>query len=142
MTKKKFKIPSQVTIGLGVLAGILGGLNVASFGLAQPWSELVTFMCAAVASIGIGPLTHAALRNALHLPYPTALALAGVMTTATAGITAANMDQTLKGVLVGLLTAAAGVLVGPDSSPVVPAPIPTPTPAPAPSPSPPAASKK
>ena len=127
------KLPSWLTISLGVLAGIVGALNVTTFDFAQPWSQFVTFGAAGLASLGIAPLTHSSLRNALHIQYPAALTIAGMITTACAGVTAiSGLDQTWKGVIVGVLTAVAGVLAGPDSG-AIPAP-PTPSPQPDPAP--------
>lgn len=127
----KLKMPSWLAIALGILAGLVGGFNVATFNLGQPWSELVTFGCAAIAALGVAPLAHEKLRNALHLGYPAALTLAGFMTTATAAVTATNWSASLKGVVVGILTSAAGMLAGPDSPtgavlPPAPEPVPAP----------------
>lgn len=124
----KIQLPSWATaVGSAVLA-VVGGLNVATFGLPAPWSQLVTFACAALAGIGLGPMTHAALRNALHLSMPAALTIAGAATTACAGVTTVSgVDSTLKGIIVGVLTGLAGVLVGPDAAPS-PAPVPSPVP--------------
>ena len=121
----KIKLPSWLSVVLGAIAGILGGLNVATFGFGQPWSELVTFSCTGIAALGIAPLTHDALRNALHIPYPFALSVAGMLTTVNAGITATHWSNGAKGICVGLLTATAGALAGPE----VPTPA-KPTPAP------------
>lgn len=117
----KVKLPSSVTLVLSAALGILSGLNVATFGLGAPWTQLVTFGCAALAAVGITPLAHQALRNVLHLTYPAALSIGGALTTLCAGITAASMNVTVKGVLVGLVTAAVGALVGPSDAPAAPA---------------------
>lgn len=116
MPAKSFKLPSWVSIALAAGLGVLGAVNVTALHLPNPWSELVTFLCVGAASLGISPLVHGALRNALHLSYPTAVAIAGLITSASAAVTSTKIDATLKGVLVGLLTAAAGVLAGPDSA--------------------------
>ena len=118
----KLKLPTWLSIVLGAALGLVGALNVASFGFASPWSQLVTFACAGIAALGIAPLTHGALRTALHITYQQALVLAGFATSATAAVTATHWDSTLKGVVVGVLTAAAGVLAGPEgtAAPVAP----------------------
>jgi len=120
----KLKIPHWLTIGLGAVLGVVGALNVATFGLKSPWTELVTFLCAGAASLGVSPLVHGALRNALHLTFPAALSIAGGMTTLCTAVTATHWDSTIKGIVVGVLTAAAGVLAGPDALQAPPSPTP------------------
>lgn len=107
--------PSGLTVALGILAGVGGGLNVAAASFPAPWSQLITFSCVALASLGVAPLAHGELRTALHLSYPAALVIAGVLTTTAAGIVAMRMAASLKGVLIGILIAGAGILTGPDA---------------------------
>lgn len=113
MTKRSLHLPTPVTVALSVVAGILSLLNLTTFGFAAPWQNLVTIGLAALAAVGIAPLTGPALQNAIHLSHAAALSLASGVSALAVAITTLSIDQTVKGILTGVLTLAAGVLFGP-----------------------------
>lgn len=133
----KLKLPTWATVGLSAVAGVLSVLNLTVFGLDPIWQELVTVGLAALAVLGISPLTGPALQNVLHISHAVALAAAGVFATATVGVSTSSLDGTTKNIIAAVLTVLGGVLIGPSVEPTV-VPVPTPTPAPAPPTPPPA----
>lgn len=120
----RLRIPSGAAIALSVIAGVLSLLNVTTFGFAAPWQNLVTIGLTALAGIGIAPLTGAKLLNALHVSHALALSLASIFATASVAVTTLSIDQTAKGIIIGVLTLLAGVLFGPSDGPAPAAPAP------------------
>ncbi len=119
----KLRVPSWLTIGLSVVAGILSVLNVTTFGFAAPWQTVVTLALAALAALGISAATGPKLETILHLTHPASLAIAAVLSTLAVTITTLSINTTVKGILTGVVTVAAGVLCGPGPASVpVPAP--------------------
>lgn len=127
----KLKLPTWLTVGLSVVAGVLSVLNLTVFGFDPVYQELVTVGLAALAVLGISPLTGDALQNVLHISHAAALAAAGAFATATVAVSTSGIDPTVKNVVAAVLTLLGGVLVGPG---VVQQPVPVPVPAPAPVP--------
>lgn len=116
-------IPTWATVALSILAGVLSLLNLTTFGFGAPWQNLVAVGLAALAALGIAPLTGPGLQTALHISHALALSLASLVATAVIAVTTLSIDQTLKGVIAGILTLLAGVLFGPagGSAPAPPA---------------------
>ena len=107
------RLPSWLTVSISALAGIVATVNVTSHPFSPRWSTAVTLGLTALATVGLGPLVHGRLAVVLHLPYRAALALGSGLGMATVGISTAAIDPALRGVLIGVLTALAGMLVGP-----------------------------
>lgn len=119
----RLRIPTWATIALSVLAGVLSVLNITSFGFVAPWQNLVAVGLAALAALGIAPLTGPSLQTALHISHALALSLASLVSTAVVAVTTLSIDQTAKGIIAGVLTLLAGVLFGPAGG-AAPAPAP------------------
>jgi hypothetical protein len=125
----RFKVPTWFSIALSVLAGVLQLLNLTTFGFAPTWQELVTVGVSALAAVGIAPLTGPALQTVLHISHAASLSLASLFATASVAVTTVSgLDQTAKGLIVGVLALIGGVLFGGagPSVPVVPPPAPVP----------------
>jgi hypothetical protein len=121
----KFTIPTWLTVILGLVGGILEYLNQASFHLASPWGQVITFGLYAVGVFGVSPLIHNAFRNALHISPQLATVITILLTLLAAAITTFSISADVKGVLEGIVAFAAfvgfgpalGVLPGPAAAP-------------------------
>lgn len=123
MKKFELQLPSYVAITLSLVLGIIAYLNQQTFGFAEPWNTLVTAGIAAIAALGIAPAAHGALATVLKLPYNVAITFASIVSAAAVGLATVSMDAVVRAILVGALTALAGLLGGTAfPTPVTPAP--------------------
>lgn len=118
----KIHIPTALSIALAIVAGVLEGLNLTTFGFAPGWQYLVTVGIDALACIGISPLTGPALQSVLHLTHATVLSLTALISTATIAVTQVSMNTTIKGIIIGVLALIGGVLLGTDPTPTTTSP--------------------
>jgi hypothetical protein len=130
--------PTSTSLLLAIIMTGLTVLNQTTFKFGLPWSQLVTGGLAALATLGVAPLTSAQIRNLLHITYQAGLAIAVALTTLATGLTAIHgLSTTWRAIFVGLVTAVAALFSGPASASslaaaaaVPPPPPPSPPPAP------------
>jgi hypothetical protein len=105
-------LPTPVTIGLSLLAGLLTVLNTTTFHFISPWKAVLTVALVFIAGLGIGPLTGANFRNALHIPQNVNVVISSAFAAATIASTTITMSLTAHAIAVGVLTVFAGLGFG------------------------------
>ena len=123
------KLPSWATTLLACLAGLIQILNATTFGFISPWRAALTVALVFIAALGIGPLTGAQFRNALHISQSANTVIGAVLAAATVASTTLAMSTAAHAIIAGALTVLAGLGFGTIPT-VVPTPAPTPAPVP------------
>lgn len=107
-----FRLPTAVTVGLALLAGLITVLNTTTFGFVAPWKAVLTVALVFIAGLGIGPLTGAGFRNALHIPQNLNVIISAAIAAATIGSTTIGMSTAAHAIVAGVLTVLAGLGFG------------------------------
>lgn len=114
----KLNIPSQVTVALGLAAGVLAILTQTTFGLGAEWASYVTVALVFLAGLGISPLVGPAFRSALHLSQSASLIISSVLSALAVAATTLNVSVGVRGVIEGVLAFAAALGFAPSVNPV------------------------
>ena len=115
----KLNLPTQLTVLLSAVAGVLVAFNTASFGFASTWTTAITIGLTILAAWGISPLTGVAFRAILHLSNGVSVAIAGVLGALQVVLLQVSIDMTLRGILTGVIAFAAGLGFAPSLNLVV-----------------------
>ena len=136
----KLNLPSTVTAGLSLVAGVLATLNQFVFHVGSNWYSAVTIALIFLAGLGISPLFgqawEAKFKSLFHINSSLSLVISSAIGALAIAVTTFNFDSTIKSIIVVVLTVAAGLGFAPATTPAPmpapPAPVPIPTPAPKP----------
>lgn len=117
----RLNVPTAVAVVLALVGGVLQVLNQVIHGISNPWHELFTFGLLVITGIGISPLVGVGFRNALHLTLAATTTITILVMTLTAAVQTLSLDSTVKGIILGILTVAAGLGFGAATGPGAPA---------------------
>lgn len=106
------KLPSWATTILACIAGLISVLNQSTFDLIAPWKSVLAIALVFIAGLGIGPLTGAAFRTALHIPQNVSVILSAVIGAAAIAVTTINLSTPLHAIILAVLTVLAGLGFG------------------------------
>ena len=110
----KLNLPTQLTVILSAVAGVLVALNTASFGFAASWTTAITIGLTILAAWGISPLTGVAFRAILHLSNGVSVAIAAVLGALQVIFLNVSISPTWHGIIAGVLAFAAGLGFAPS----------------------------
>ncbi len=110
------KLPSRVTVLLGLLAGVLAYLNESAFGFSPEWRGYISFGLILLSGLGITPLVGPAFRAALHLSTSASAAISTALATLALVVHSIALPLDVRGVLQAVLTFAAAVGFAPANS--------------------------
>lgn len=110
-------LPNAIAVALALAAGVLQVLNRTVIHLGHgsasaQWHAWIAIVLVLFASQGIDPLVGPAFKVALHLPPWAARLTTGALTAIAMAITSIPMSAAVSGVLLGVLTVAAGLGFG------------------------------
>jgi hypothetical protein len=106
------KLPSWATTALACIAGLAAVLNQTTFDLVAPWKSVLAIAIVFVAGLGIGPLTGAAFRNALHIPQNVNIIISAAIGAASIAVTTLSMSTAAHATILAALTILAGLGFG------------------------------
>ena len=110
----KLNLPSQVTVALGLAAGVLAILTQTTFGFAAAWTSYITVALVFLAGLGISPLVGPAFRSALHLSQSMSLIISSALSALAIAVTTFNVSTGVKGILEGVLAFASALGFAPS----------------------------
>ena len=110
----KLNLPTQLTVILSAVAGVLVALNTASFGFAASWTTAITIGLTILAAWGISPLTGVAFRAILHLSNGVSVAIAAALGALQVIFLNVSISPTWHGIIAGVLAFAAGLGFAPS----------------------------
>lgn len=132
----KLNLPSAVTTGLSLAAGVLATLNQFVFHIGSSWYSAVTVALVFLSGLGISPLFGQAFeskfKSIFHLGPSFSLIVSSAIAAVTIGVSTFHINGTVKSIVVVALTVLAGLGFAPTTTNVITPPKPSPTPAPVP----------